>query len=153
MTRDWRMTTAIACSVAALLPASPSNAKMKSPDGITPGIERPKNGDSVSWTSTVHTGNVLDTYQTTHMNAACKFFGYPKVLLSIPPKQGTFTFTKAPALPNVSKDSKCYNLKIPHVLGHYLPNPGFVGVDRVKIRSSLIGGGFAYVTIIIKVVK
>jgi hypothetical protein len=87
------------------------------------------------------------------MDAACKFFGYPKVSLSIQPKHGTFTFTKGPALPNVSKSSKCYNVKIPHILGLYQPNPGFVGTDRVKIRSSLIGGGFAYVNITIRVIK
>jgi hypothetical protein len=53
---------------------------MKSPDGITAGIERPINGDTVSWTSTIQTGKVLHTYQTTRANDACEFFGYPKVV-------------------------------------------------------------------------
>ena len=144
-------TAAVGCCLAALFFTSPVSAKMKSPDGITPGIERPKNGDSVGWTSTVRTGQILDTFQTTYMDASCKFFGYPKVSLSLPPKHGTFTFTNAPALPNVSKRSKCYDVKIPHVLGHYRPNLGFVGTDRVKIRSSLINGGFSFVTITIQV--
>lgn len=150
MTRDWKLRTAIACFLGALLSAC---ATMKSPDGVTPGIARPKDGDTVSWTRTVQTGNVLVTYQTTHMNTACKFFGYPEVLLSVPPEHGTFTFTKAPARPNVSKNSKCYKVKIPHVVGNYRPNPGFVGTDRVKIRSKLFDGGFAYVTIDIKVIN
>ena len=136
-----------------LLLASPSIAKMKSPDGITPGIERPKNGDTLGWTSTVKAGKVLHTYQTTYMNEACKFLGYPKVSLSVSPKHGSFTFTKGPALPNVSKRSRCYNVKIPHVLGEYRPNPGFTGTDQVKIRSAQIGGGYSYVTIKIQVTK
>lgn len=147
-----KMTVAVACSLA-LLSVSPSIAKKKAPDGITPGIERPKNGDAVSWTSTIQTGKVLNTYQTTTMNGACKFLGYPKVSLSIKPKNGVFTFTKGPALPNVSKDSKCYNVKIQHILGHYRPNPGFLGTDRVKIRGSLPGGGFSYANITIQVTK
>ena len=61
MTCHSTMTAAMACSLAALLSASPSIAKMKSPDGITPGIERPKNSDSVGWTSTIQTGKVLNT--------------------------------------------------------------------------------------------
>jgi hypothetical protein len=146
------MTVAMACSLA-VVSASPSIAKKKSPDGITPGIERPTNGDTVGWSSTIQAGKVLNTYQTTTMNAACKFLGYPKVSLSIKPKNGTFSFTKGPALPNVSKNSKCYNVKIPHILGHYHPNPGFVGADSVKIRGSLPGGGFSYANITIRVTK
>jgi hypothetical protein len=126
---------------------------MKSPDGITPGIERPTNGDTVGWNSTIQTGKVLHTYQTTTMNDACEFLGYPKVDLLIPPMHGQFSFRRAPALPNVSKTSKCYNVKIPHVLGQYRPDSGFVGTDRVKIRSTLPGGGFAYVNINIQVTK
>jgi hypothetical protein len=153
MIRHFRTTTAISCSLLAFLSASCSTTEIKSPDGITPGIERPENGDTVSWTSTIQTGKVLHTYQTTRTNDACEFLGYPKVDLLIQPKHGTFSFRKGPALPNVSKSSKCYNVKIPHILGQYRPNAGFVGTDSVRIRSSLGEGGFAYVNITIQVTK
>lgn len=126
-------------------------AKVKSPDGVTPGIEKPTNGAAVGWTETVRRGSVLNTYQTTYMNEACKFFGYPPVKIVVEPKHGKFTFTRAKALPNVRKSSRCYNVKIPHVLGHYRPDPAYVGKEVVKIRSTLINGGYAYATITINV--
>jgi hypothetical protein len=56
-----------------------------------------------------------------------------------------------PVLPNVTAKSKCYSVKVPGVKARYTPDPGFVGADKVRIRSKLIEGGLAYGNITISV--
>jgi hypothetical protein len=90
-------------------------------------------------------------YQTTSINPDCTPAGIPEVRAVSGPENGKIEFQRMPVLPNVTKKSKCYSIKVPGIKGVYTPNAGFVGTDKVRIRSKLIEGGYAYgnVTIVV----
>lgn len=56
-----------------------------------------------------------------------------------------------PVLPNVTKKHKCHWVEVPGIKGIYTANAGFVGTDKVRIRSKLTEGGYAYANVTVLV--
>lgn len=120
----------------------------------TPGIDGPRPGGySLAWAEETRAGRAVVIYQTTSINPDCTPAGIPPVKVVSGPSHGKVGFRRKPILPNVSSKSKCYHVQVPGIEATYTPDPGFVGTDKVKIRSTLIEGGNAYGTVTIRVSK
>lgn len=120
----------------------------------TPGMDGPKpNGFTLAWTEKTAPSKPVIIFQTTSIDASCAPQGVPDVTVVSGPSNGKVTFRKMQILPNVTQKSKCYWVKVPGVKAFYTPNPGFVGKDKVKLRTRLIEGGYGISNVTIEVEK
>ena len=120
----------------------------------TPGMDGPKpNGFTLAWTEKTVPSKPVIIFQTTSIDGNCAPQGVPDVTVVSGPSNGKVTFRKMKILPNVTQKSKCYWVQVPGVKAFYTPNPGFVGKDKVKLRTKLIEGGFGISHITIEVAK
>ncbi len=111
----------------------------------TPGSDGPRPGGyTLAWEEETKVDRPVVVYQTTSINPDCSPAGIPEVKVVSGPRHGTVHFKKMSVLPNVTKKSKCYFIRVPGVKGIYTPDKGFVGDDRFTIQSRQIEGGFAY---------
>jgi len=75
------------------------------------------------------------------INPDCSMTAVPEVRIREAPKHGKVESVRELAFPNGKGEyKKCNGTKVPATVGYYTPDEGFVGKDRVVVRTSYKNG-------------
>ena len=75
------------------------------------------------------------------LNPDCSAKAVPEVRVREAPKHGNVESLRELAFPNGKGEyKKCSSTKVPATVGYYTPEKGFVGKDRVVVRTSYKNG-------------
>ncbi|MBY5443743.1 hypothetical protein HFO93_09655 [Rhizobium leguminosarum] len=107
-----------------------------------------------SVSKTVLTGEKTKLGQTWHVNKDCSFVDYLSTHVIEQPKHGRFQLVREPVFPYEKGElAKCRTVKVQGEVGYYISEPGYIGSDKVVVRSPSGNGRVDETIINVNVVK
>lgn len=107
-----------------------------------------------SVSKTVLTGEKTKLGQTWHVDKDCSFVGYLPTHVIEQPKHGRFQLVHESVFPNEKGAlAKCRTVKVQGMVGYYTSEPGYIGSDKIVVRSPSGNGRVDEIIMNVNVIK